>query len=359
MIIYIGIALFILVGVCCKQADKVYKVSLIGLFLFTGLRNPDLGLTDTIIYQRFFRNVPNLVDIVGYDSVYTWGYTILNSFVKTFSDEFLLYQIVYAAISVGLLYLIVELLELGNKEKCLFLFSYFCYRFIWNTWVILRQNLANLFFWMFLILLYKENDRRKKIGWIMLAIIVPTFFHTSAWVNVILLLVLFIFSKISIDIKNRVIPVFGIIMYLFGEKVYGSVLAFMQNVIDIRYSMYSFEANSSNGINFVFRLVFYLFFMWHYNRNANKRNKFVLDMMEIMFIVGSINAELTTRMYEYYAIGLYAGMASILQMFTKRSRFLILSIYGLGMLIIFARFLLITDDGVLANYSVWLGDKIY
>lgn len=359
LIVYISFALVVLIGACSKQAEKVYKWSLLGLFILTGFRNPDLGLTDTIIYQRMFATIPALDNIVGYNSIYAWGYTLLNAFVKLFTDKFWVYQIIYAAIVIGIIYIIVEQLELESKEKCLFLFSYFCYRYIWNTWVILRQNLAVIIFWLLMILEYKEKDKKKKIILIVCSILIPACFHSSAWVNTIILLVMFGLSKIKTSIKSKVIPILGIVLYLFGGEIYGKLLYFMQNVIDSRYFMYSTETNTTNSINFIVRLVFYLFFIWKYNINNNTRNKFVLDMMEMMFLIGSINAELVTRMYEYYAIGLYAGMAGILQSFAKKNRFLVLMVYGCGMIIILARFLLITDGGVLANYSLWFGEKIY
>lgn len=363
MFFYIGIALFILLGSFTKQSKIIYRLSLVLLFFVTAFKDLRMGGDDAIIYEDFFETIPKLTELAGYDSKYTLGYTLLNSFVKTFSSEFVVYQVIYTLICITLIHLILKQLEITYKEKCLFLFSYFCFRFIWNTWVLLRQNLAVLIFWLLFIVLYKKVNALKLEGkkiWqkevvllTAMTIIVPPLFHSSAWVNVALVPLIFLFGKIDYSKKLLTVPIISVGIYFLGRGIFSYLLEFAVTFIDSRYGMYLSRADmgESNFINFLLRLCFFIFFAVFYTREKYPYKKMVLDLMVFMVLIGSVNAELMTRLYEYYAIGLYICMALVLRHFSGKGKLIALGIYGLAMIIILCRFIGTTGGGLFINYE--------
>ena len=130
-IIYFVIASLIYFLAYTKQAKGAYRFGLFALFFITAFRNPILGGTDSYFYQLFFKNVPSITHVLSYDSVYAFGYTFFNSAVKTFSDDYLMYQFIYSLTVIILLNVVIQKLDFSDKEKCIYLFTYFCFHFIW------------------------------------------------------------------------------------------------------------------------------------------------------------------------------------------------------------------------------------
>lgn len=367
MAFYIIIVLLLLLGVISRQSKQIYGIGLAMLFLLSAFRDPRLGGSDAGIYQRFFAEVPTIGEMRGYQSKYTVGYTLFNSLVKTVSSDYRVFQFVYALLVIVLLYFIIRELELKDSEKCLFLLSFFCYRFIWDVWVSLRQNIANMIFWLLLILLYKALkkvrdkgemvsacDRRRALVLAVLTAVLPALFHTSAWANIVLLPLLLLFGKINRRMKTIAVVLLSVFLYLFGKSIFGHLLDIMVRV-DSRYTMYeSTDVGSMNAVNFVFRLAFFLLFAWRYEAEKHELKNMILDSLAFMVLIGSINAELITRMYEFYAIGLYGSMGLFLHNFKGKGRIVAAIIFTFALLIIMYRFALITDNGLYMNYSFGL-----
>ena len=134
MIYYVAIATFLFIGSFVKMPRVHYWVSMLLLFFFTALRNVNLGGTDAISYQYFFNElVPTIDGFSQYKGRYELGYAFLNSFSKTLTDEYVVFQILYSALAIGLLSIVINNLKLNDRERCLFLFVYFCYRFYLNN----------------------------------------------------------------------------------------------------------------------------------------------------------------------------------------------------------------------------------
>ena len=113
---------------------------------------------------------------------------------------------------------------------------------------------------------------------------------------------------------------------------------------------------NSNFINFFVRLGLFILFAWHYESEKNINKKIILDTFTMMILIGSFNNVATTRLYEYYAIGLYSSMALLLNSFNKRSQVFIYFGYGLAMMFILARFVMTFDNGqAFMNYSLFWG----
>lgn len=357
MWIYILIASIIFFGGLTKKADYVFKTSIVFLCVFTALRDPSLGDFGSFFYQDFFEKVPLPAHILDFNSPYAFGYTIFNSIVKIFSDNYLFFQAIYAVVSLFLLYIVISLLKLTNREKCLFLFSYFCFHFLWNTWITYRQNLANLIFWIFLILFTKSSIHKKSISkylFLMLMIFVPPLFHTSAWVNIGLLCVYWLFTKLGSKKLIYIVPILSIVFFFNTDFIFNHFLQYILS-IDARYSMYDIGVyRSLNFINLLLKLFFFIYFALFYETEKYEYKNMVLSSTAIVVILGSINAELMTRMYEYYAIGLYTCIALTFRNMNFKSKVILYPIFFIAFVIILVRSVMVFGDGIFMDYRLFL-----
>lgn len=360
MLVYIVVAVLLFIGTIAKQSKSLFWISFIYLFCITAFRNPNLGGTDAIIYQSFFDDIPGILNLSGYESKYSIGYTFINSIVKQISDNYIVFQIFYTLITFLLLYYLLKKLELNYKEKCLFLLSYFSFRFIWNEWIILRQNLADLFFWIILIELYDLLDKKSKtihfyylkvFCLIAASIAFPALFHTSAYFNIAMIPCLLLFRKINLRYKFLITVILSVI-FLIGSQAVFSTLFSYASLIDNRYDMYASNFDTSqNLINTFVKYAFLSLFTWHYSKENFRRKKIIYDTMAITCILSSINVEVMTRVYEYYAVGFYTIMALFLHNFSNK-RILVAFLFFVGLMVILVRFLFIFNDGLFLNYRL-------
>lgn len=357
MTIYLTIASFIFVGGLIKKNPYWFQASIFLLFLFTLLRDPLLGGFDAGLYMDFFNIIPDLDHLSSYNSRFAIGYTFFNSLIKTFSSDYFVFQLCYTTISLALLYLIVSKLKLSNQEKCFWLFSYVCLHFFWNTWVTYRQNLANLLFWLFFILFTNANLEKqtwKRIVWLLLALLIPPLFHTSAWVNIVLIMCYWLIGKLNQFRLTLTIPILAILLFIFGDSLFSHFLYWMTAFVDERYNMYSDDtARGVNLINLLLRLVFFLWFAWFYKKDKYPYKNMVLSSSALSLLLGAVNAELMARMYEYFSIGLYTCISLTFRHIAPNGRWILFPFFWLGFIIILARWLVTFDGGSLLNYSFY------
>ena len=202
-------------------------------------------------------------------SEYTFGYILLNSISKSIVNEYWLFQILYSIISILLLSLVFSKLRLKNKEKCYILLALFCFSFIWYFWNILRQNLANLLYWLFLIWYFANrpcyNIRNCLI--IFCGLFIPSLFHSSALINFILFPIMIIVGRIPAQTRIKIFVPISFTIYMLSSYVFGPLLNIMVNIIAPRYEMY-IDASAGNGniINYLLKLSFFIMFSINYDK---------------------------------------------------------------------------------------------
>lgn len=355
MVIYVLIAFFLLIGGLSRQKKIIYRVGFVTLFLLTALRNPMLAGSDYYAYSSHFSAIPSLLQGKNIqDGYFEVGFNFLNAFVKIFSGEYVLFQISYSVLIFLLMSAVIKELQLTDEQKCQFLFSFFCFHFIWDTWVILRQNIADWIFWLLLILTYKcpNNKKTAKSILVIFSLLLPMLFHTTAKFNIIFFPTMLIIGKISSKKRMILIPSIALFLFLVGDKIYNWVLALALPYL--RWDMAKYTATESNPINFFIRLAFFVLFAWRYDVEEHPQKKMILDTFTMMVLIGSFNNVVTTRMYEYYAIGMYASMSLILNAFEKKSKMIASCLYGFAMIFILVRFVLTFDAGqAFVNYSLF------
>ena len=350
MFIYILVGAIIIWGLVDGKNKYIYQLSLIVLFFMSAMRNPSLGGTDSYYYQEFYNLVPTLGGLFSFDSYYAAGYTFINSFSKTFCDSYVFYQAIYAALTIFLLYIVLELTDMSQSEKCMVLFAYFCYRFIWNSWVLYRQNIANLLFWAALLISYRTSLNWKRLIIQLVGVLAGGLFHSSAIANIPILIFMFLFSK-QTENKQFIFTIsFSLFLFIFSDMLFEIILNVME-AIDDRYSMYHQSLGGINKINYLLRMGLYVIF-YYLCRDVEVNNRnLVMNSLSIMVLIGSINVEIVTRMYEYYAIGLYIAMGYIPFHFPEKIRKLGFCMFILMLVVIFIRFVLVTDNGLYMHYS--------
>lgn len=357
MILYFSIATIIFWGAYTKNPRFYYLFGFFLIFLISAFRDISLGGFDATNYERIFKDTPGLLDLTNENLLtdYSIGYILFNSAIRSFSEDYRLFQFAYVTITMLLLFLTIEKLKLSNKEKCILLFSFFCFKFLWFEWVLLRQNFANILFWYNIVSFYNSNKFKQKIFYFACSLILPPLFHTSAFINILLLPTMFIMERRSIDTKKFLVPILSIVIYVASSVLVSYLFPYMVLLGGDRYDNYSesisLEMGNGNLINYLLRFFFYFVFITNYFRDKNRNREFVMSTMLMVILIGSVNFSSVNRMYEYYAIGLYLCQSAILRIYRHPA---VRVLYWAGMLVILGRFLTIGVEGSFLNYSTWL-----
>lgn len=356
MIWYCLIIIVLFWGYICNKPKVYYWLGLLLMFIITAFRDPALG-GDIILYRSFFDSVPTIFGkIKEIDTSYTIGYVWLNMLVKTFVSDYRAYQVVYTLLTMFLLHVVLFKLRVSDKDKCLILLSYFCFKFLWFFWNTLRQNIADLLFWLFLIAYYKNEIRSKvkKLLFVCTGLALPALFHSSAWLN-------FLFFPVMLYIgrwkgKKRMFLVIAISLTLFviSSTIFASLLDAIIMYVDSRYTMYEeAEAGNANIINYALKMLFFILFTLHYDKEDYPYKKMILDGLTMVILIGSVNQELLARVYEYYAISLYVSFGFVTHYFQSFDKRLVAFVFTLAMVVIFMRFVMITDEGMYMDFRFW------
>ena len=204
-----------------------------------------------------------------------------------------------------------------------------------------------------LLLYFKNRDCKinTKYLYLVCAFIIPPLFHTSGFLNFLLIPILLYIDRTSFHTKKYFVPILSVGIFFFSTIVVSSFAPYMALLSD-RYEHYSDNpVGSGNLINYLLRLVFYLVLLKHFQRDEYIYKNFVLSLMVMVVLIGSINFSSANRIYEYYAIALYLTFGFSVRYYDKivyRFSFWLL------MLIILVRFLTIGVEGSFLHYSTWL-----
>lgn len=351
---YILFLYAIIVFICAfsKHADKWYKYCFGVLFFITAFRHPSMGGSDNIMYLITFENVPLLGDISSYDGEYNWGYILLNSICKTFLGKYIYYQIVYTIICFIFLYKTINLLNLSGKEKCLFLFSYLCFDFMWYNWGTLRQNLANHIFYYSATYYYCYRNEMKKYTKVVVlgvCLLCPMLFHSSAFINLLIFPILLSLKTDNINARLRMIVVLILSICLrFASGTLFGYVASIAGRLEEGYSQYSADGGG-NVLMFIFKILMFVVFSMRYNQINWKHKKYIYDLLTVMILISSINVTVVSRLAVYYNLGIYVAMAFIYKYF-KDIKPIVLPVFFVALFYLFMRHILFVDNALLSNY---------
>jgi len=356
MAVYLPLIFITSLGAFIKQNKWIYRFAIAFLFIFSAFRSFAFGGADSFYYQVFFRNVPVMNELsIDYllNGVYGPGFILLTSFAKTIYNDYLFFQIVLSAFSIFLLDKVVKRVPAEEDDYTLriqFLLCYFCYRFIYNNWISLRQNIANLIIWLVLLSIHKQTSKKGYIK-LMLLVLIASQFHSTALINIILIPIIFLLQKIDRKKKVLVVIPMSMLLLLFSDKVFLVVLNVFTQFVDSRYEHYSL-GTGSNFVNFAVRIISLLILYMRMDGIKDEKKEVMFDTLLAMSLIGSINVSIVYRFYEYFGIGLYYTLANIPRMFNKsRSSYTIAYLALIfAMIVILTRFCITMDSGLYLNY---------
>lgn len=340
MVILIAIACILFWGAFQKNAESYFKFSFFLLFIITAFRHPALSGTDGLVYYSFYRNTPTIDNIIGFDSIYRIGFVWLVSISKTIYDSYLFFQVFYTAITFFLLSKVIKSLELRGQEKCILLFCYLCgFGLIWDFWVLFRQNISNLLFAYFIIYYiktHKNNTFIKNCVILVVSIIIPNLFHSSAIFNVVTV-VLFLLLPKTDKPETRLKWVVAVAMLIFAVGItFWGWFASLAVQMDDHYSGYLEDGGvSSNIINFVFKIVLFGLYCLNFNKVNYPYKRDMLNVQTVYLLIGSIDVGVVSRVAAYYMFGDLVSR-SYIPSFNKPWRGIKL-LFFLAMVIIFVR----------------------
>ena len=125
----------------------------------------------------------------------------------------------------------------------------------------------------------------------------------------------------------------------------------MAVAVSSRYEMYMGSgAGNGNIINYLLKLLFFIFFSYNYNKEQYPYKKMVLDTLTMVVLISSVNQELLNRVYEYYAIGLYLSFCFVSHYFRRLDKNLVSLVFAIGLIVIFIRFIHISCGGGFLEY---------
>lgn len=363
MIFAIGIALFLFLGAWTRYSRYFYYSGMALLFFFVVMRSAYVsGNPDAYIYYSFFQRSPSLKDFNfqfwDYNASwgFGWGYGLLNAIAKSISRDYFVFQFINAVLVFSLLSMILKKSELTYKDKCFFLFVYFCSKFIWYFFILLRQNVANLIIWY--ILIDYDKNRKKKFWYtvrdLMLILIAMSFHSTAA----LFFIVYPFYIYLSKHAKGKSIVLLSLIgtfvLTFLSEFIFSSLMLVLSFIDSTHFSgsSYNMKVNGNvNYINYSLRIC-YLIVIYLYAR-ASKKYKNVLICSSLAVFVGGLNHELVIRIVEYFAIGFYFGLGKVRQEIGNKKNSELLVLFVLFVYLVFLLQYIMVNNTPLITYKFY------
>lgn len=368
MIYYVTLATIFFCGFFMKKGARKYLVfSLILLYVFSVLRDPYVNGTDGISYRKFFEfDVPLLAHFKEYMHGFEWGYALINSIAKTIYNDYFSFHVLYASISVVLLAIVVEKSGLEDNEKCLLLFTYFTFKYFRNAFEYMRQNIANEIIWIGFLTVTdsKKNNILSKMRTLLeyLWFYIAYLFHRSALFNLIIVPIVKKIRKIDKMKLTIGVAVISIICMGLSGPVINRLINIAISIGGERYEKYLIDGDTAvrgiNIVNYLVRWFFVIMFLIQYRQLKYKKKDLIFAVSCIAIICGSMDAEIFTRMLDYYMIGIYIMMTLSCRGFKGKWFYIYMILFYICFQILLIRNLYNTSGATYLNYQLYPFEKI-
>lgn len=271
---------------------------------------------DTPNYMEAFTYIPKLQDLDYYSFLlfrFQPLYTITNSLCKTIFDDFVLVQILHAALFYHSLYLLLKVLDV---RKIYILFFFFCDVYWRPGMSAMREGYALAF--CFYALYYYLQHR-----WILyyLLVLIGFGYHTGAILFVI-------FPFIYMLRPLRTINVFGFFLLLFSAIISFSLFGIVQTLLDgisdgsvTRYTID--DSDSVFSITTLIRDIVILLFLYGLcNKRENINHQSIIYFALIYLIIDFLSSSylgILHRFSSHLCVCYYYAINKILENYTKKS----------------------------------------
>lgn len=358
MLIAVLIATVLYIGAWSKQSKWCYRISLFMMFLFVALRNKSMDGWDSVSYEIYFNKSPTLLHFhwnpLGYESLYGygWGYGLLNSISKTIFNNFYFFQFIDTFLVFILLIYLIHKMKLMDHEKCMFLFVFFCSRFIWYFFVLLRQNIANLICWIIL----AENDPDGKYTYKhfvkdAILICLAYSFHQTVIIFIPFYILFIVFSrKKQKDSLPIIVIGSAVFISLASSFILPRVINLLANYSGEKYSSYLGQSGF-NYINYTIRIVYLL--VIYFLERSEKNYELYLNSTAISVLLGAINSTAGVRAVEFFAVGYYGGMGVIQKNLNMDSQRILAPILYLVYIALLLQYIFVNNPALI-DYKIFI-----
>ena len=352
MMYYFAIDFFILLFMVFEKYKKLLLPLLfIVLFLFTAFR-PGLGGWDYQVYKQLFDYIPDIFNfkidakLLEYEPLYL----LFNSLVKTFTDNFLIFIIIYTFFTHLIMFSIIK------KYSTNFFYSMFIYfstYYLWHNFTLLRQNIAILVFWFSL-----KYIKQEKFGKYLFFILIATLFHKSAIILILFYFIFQIMERLSIK-KNIDLIIFVSLLKPLSDYLLNIIYVISSYFGIGRSNLEAYLSSTSRGINPIFileSLIFITFIYFNRNNETIKKYKIFINCLLVTFSISVWfrNYKIFARFVEYfriyYIILIPLFVQIIKNVYLKYSVFILTILYFFFRLI---RYINSFDGGSLLNYTLF------
>ena len=320
------IATLFYIGVWSKQSKYVYRLSFVLLYLFVVFRSTNISGYDSVSYMRFFDEIPTLNFFswrfweTSFLFDYGWGYALINSIAKTIHDSYFFYQLFDTSLVFLLLFLVIRKLKLTYSEKCLFMFIFFCSKFLWYFFILLRQNIANLIVW-YVFIDWEPNRNCKGLMYArdILLLLIATSIHSTAAFMLFAYPFFIIIQSVKDKIILRCTIICAVVFTIVSTYMMPLIWRVVIKVAGERYHTYDeWGVGGINPINYILRIAYVLLIYWYGKKYYKYKNSYETSAMAV--VAGSLNVSFNVRFVEFFAIGYYSGMSHIKGFLQKQDR---------------------------------------
>jgi hypothetical protein len=276
---YIGSLLSLFKGT--KKIIFIFFIfSIFVLFILSGFRSINVGY-DTQGHLMLFQRVAN--GILSFSDYKEPGYTLL-SLIVSFFGNFNLFLVVYASISLFILYYSIKYFSINPYIS---LYIYYAFYFLGNNMAKLRASMAILLLTIALIYLYKNQKKY----FVIFVLIAMTFHNASIFFFVLLFLNKIKLSKrrmyfliiVAVIIGQSAIPEIFYRQFLVNNIMI-SALNLAPVTTLIRYAESSHTIRESGGyLGYLYILLNSILVVWFYDKLKLLKDKKAVFLAKIYY----------------------------------------------------------------------------
>lgn len=329
MLIYYIILFFLTIGfifdlVKIKWRKYIFKINFIVLYIFSSIRY--MKISDYVVYKKLFENSKPLFEI---NSEYLKnnpdkleiGYRLLESFIKTFTNNYFIFIALFNIVMFYFLYLGMKQYPNRNIQ----LFIYYCFIYLIYSNVVLRQGLVMCIFY-YNIINIKERRLKKYIFWC----IVSFFFHS---VSLVLIPIYFLVNKFYSKKKYLIVLVLSFI--IAKSFMVGDIILFLKNNLDsnliTRIYIYYFiksggKMSQISLIAYLQRTMLGIVLIYFKDKQKNYLNN-LLFLAPITFLVFSNIGVIAGRISSVFLITYIPYFSTLLDNLNLKKIFLIIYLF--------------------------------
>ncbi len=352
------IASILYLGAWAKNSKVMYRIGLCAMFLFVVFRSTAISGYDASCYMIFFDSIPELSEFpwkfwdANFTYGYGWGYALLNSVAKTICGHYFCFQVLDTVLVFALLAAVLRKLKLDDREKCMFLFVYFCSKFIWYYFILLRQNIANLVIWY--VFVGWEPVRKHK--WLMYLkdfffITVAVSFHSTAAFMYFAYPVFIIMNWVKEKWRVRIGIAVSLASIVATTYLMPWVWKAVVHIAGERYLTYAgWQVGGINIINYMLRIGYVLLILRFGKGFYKYRNS--LNGSLLALAAGSVNVSFNVRFVEFFAVGYYSGVSHIKGYLKRQQRLTVFVLVYLLYIALLLQYILINNPKMI-HYQMY------